>query len=672
MEGSESGEQFLHRKDSKLHTTGAVEREQNRKRRIGKPVSQKPAEKIASWLEVLERTHIGHRDDPRVIERIKDYYHREYVIKPENIPQSYWNLQGEIAINEGRKQDLIDAGVEIEELTTHDSDGNEVKKRSFIFPDEIKETAIRTVISNQQQSLDNWVDYLTSDDAPYPMWARYWVFHSVVKMGKLEKTPDGKARFANRRKNTVASFPILNQRALADTISAISARLETRLTPKGQQTKNLSTTLSDEEYQKLLSTEDFSKLYAQFLSKIPEYSTYGLEETRGRWVKYPQGSDPTPLVKSLERYPLEWCTADIDTARTQLKGGDFYVYYSIDGNGNPVIPRLAIRMEGSRIAEPPRGIAHDQNLDPYISDVLAKKLEEFGSGGKAFKKRTADMKRLTEIEKKVQIKSALNIEDLKFLYEIDSTIDGFGYHRDSRIKEIKLTRNLKEDMPIVFGCTPNQIAHRASEINPGTKVYVGPLEKGIFNRLQQAGIEHVYNSFPEGRVRMQKLEIGGKSKQQLVAEMKQRGINIYEDAQQMIDSTDFTTLPQKDSIDLVRLRVQDLGLKGTPTTDEVYAKANELGLDLCPAEVGPHLRLKNTDQPLGEWYLIGMKQIAVRHGHSHVFYLVRHEYGLWLSHYWAEPGNEWYPDDEFVFALRKENETQSPQKLGLFDRLFKS
>lgn len=85
---AESGEQFLHRRDSKLHTTKPVEHEQARRKIVSEPVSQRPADKIASWLGVIEKTHLGHKDDPRVIERIKDYYHRQHVIKPENIPQS--------------------------------------------------------------------------------------------------------------------------------------------------------------------------------------------------------------------------------------------------------------------------------------------------------------------------------------------------------------------------------------------------------------------------------------------------------------------------------------------------------------------------------------------------------------------------------------------------------
>ena len=51
------GEQFLHQKDSKLHTSKPVEHEKEREEIKGEETSQKPADKIADWLEVIEHTH---------------------------------------------------------------------------------------------------------------------------------------------------------------------------------------------------------------------------------------------------------------------------------------------------------------------------------------------------------------------------------------------------------------------------------------------------------------------------------------------------------------------------------------------------------------------------------------------------------------------------------------
>ena len=69
-------------------------------------------------------------------------------------------------------------------------------------------------------------------------------------------------------------------------------------------------------------------------------------------------------------------------------------------------------------------------------------------------------------------------------------------------------------MPIVFDCEPSQIAHSVGEVNESTKAYVGKLEPGIFQKLPET-LEHIYTSFPEGKIQKYSIEIGGKTKDQL-------------------------------------------------------------------------------------------------------------------------------------------------------------
>lgn len=609
------GEQFLHQQDSGLHTSKPVEHEKARKERKSEEASQKPAEKIADWLKLLEKTHIGHRDNPEVAERIKKYYHKEYVIKPESIPESAFLLEQRIA------RQLGHGNVEITQ--------------------EFRERKTEQIINDQKQSLDKWIDYLTAPEADvYPTWAKYWAFASMVKMGKLEKKADEQgnenARFKKRTEDTVSAFPPINPRALAMTFGVINERAKEKVKPKNYRSPatNKSKKLSDKQFQDLLTTENFSKIYSQFLIEMPEYSKEGLQETRGKWVKYDQGSDPKPLVKSLEGHPLEWCTAGIDTARTQLEGGDFYVYYSLgkdDEPENPSIPRLAIRMEGTRIAEPPRGIAPDQHLDPFIAPVLEAKLKEFGSEGAAFKKRARDMEKLTELEAKTENKKELTRAELLFLYETDGQIEGFGHHKDPRIKELREKRNPEQDMLIIFECQESQIAHNSKEITKNTKAYVGELGSGIFELANLYNIEHIYTSFPEGRIKHFETEIGGRDKEALKRELQKAGIKTSSYTNDMIASKNFTTSENPEKVKLVRLKVRDLGFKDGATTEEIYKRADELGLELCPAEVGPNLRLKYTNQPMSEWLFIAMEQISDRSGSPHVFNLGRGEGGLWLN-----------------------------------------
>lgn len=436
---------------------------------------------------------------------------------------------------------------------------------------ELREQATEVIIADQKSSLDNWVDYLASSDATYPDWLKYWTIRSVLGMGEYDKE---KKSFAKRSKGTVKPFPDINREALAYVLDAVQQKY-------GKRRIDLLNLEENERkgFEKLLQGENFAKLYAWALEKTAIAPSEELAKTTGRWVKYPKNSDHTPLVDSLRGHGTGWCTAGESTAQIQLKGGDFYVYYSLDKKSKPTIPRAAIRMEEDRIAEV-RGIADQQNLDSYIAPVVESKLKEFPDG-KIFEKKTQDMKTLTAIERKSKAGETLTKDDLVFLYEVDAPIEGFGYQRDPRIAELHSQRNPEEDMPTVFECDKNQIAHHASEIKEGTKAYVGPLVPGIFDKIQEYNIEYVFTSFPEGRIRKEIIEIGGKDAKTLIKEMRDKKINISDYAMDMLQSKDFRVLKETEGAILIRLKVGDLGFPQNkyPTTDEIYRRIEELGLE---------------------------------------------------------------------------------------------
>lgn len=454
------GPEFLKKKYD-LHNAEEVEAAAERtEARTDEAVPQDPASRIQNYLDRFKE--IAEREDPekreRGIEALKHVLHDKFVIAPDEIPKSAFLLEQRIAREQGY------GDVEITE--------------------EFREQKTGQIINNQTKSLDTWIDYLASDDAQYPDWAKYWAFRSVVEMGKLRKEEDeeGKetARYQKRTKDTIASFPALNPRALALTIGVLRSRLEEKGKPKEEReaVKNQSVKLNDEEFQKLLSTENFAKIYTQLLIEMPEYSTEGLEEVRGKWVTYKKGSDARALVQSLDGYPLEWCTADYDVAQTQLQGGDFYAYYSINEAGEPLIPRAAIRMQGGSIAEV-RGIAADQNVDPYITPVLEEKLKEFGSEGAVYEKKSADMKLLTEIEQKTKEDKELDKNDLAFLYELDAPIQGFGRRKDPRIDKIREGRSIKADLSFALAVPQEKISTNESEaLKGGIVFHYGNLDLG--------------------------------------------------------------------------------------------------------------------------------------------------------------------------------------------------
>ena len=129
-----------------------------------------------------------------------------------------------------------------------------------------------------------------------------------------------------------------------------------------------------------------------------------------------------------------------------------------------------------------------------------------------------------------------------------------------------------------------------------------------------------------------------------------KGINISSYAQDMLDKIKFPT--KKQTFGLVKVSVKELGFESSATLKEIYTKAKEQGLELCPPEVGPHLREQYKDQPANEWIWMAMEPVSGRY-HPHVFNVEHNDDGLWLFSLWTYPDLEWYPGTEFVFRLGK-------------------
>lgn len=573
-----------------------------------------PAERIEAYMDRLENIFLNPNEKKRErnLEMFRDQIYDAFIIKKDNFPESYFELQKRIARERGQA---------VEEIS-----------------DNVREQMMDVAIEDQRASLDAWIDYLTSDDAMYPAWFKYFIWKNITKLSQFDKE---RGEFKKRTDSTVAPYPDIYREPLAQ-IADIYLKIK-------EDNKNLKEPEIREAFSK-----KFSALYAELISKSLAASMEGREEIKGEWKKYQQGqsSDAEKLFESLEGKGTGWCTAGKSTAETQIENGDFYVYYTNDSNGEPTQPRLAIRMDGNNRIGEVRGILPHQGVEPIMQEALDAKLQDFGGEADAYRKKSNDMKILTMLDQKREQEEAFTKDDLVFLYEINSSIEGFGYQTDPRIAELRKGRNAEEDMLVIFKCTKEEIAHVPGQITKDTKAYVGQLEPGIFQKLPE-DLEHVYTSFPDKKIRRESVEIGGKTAEQLIAEMETAHINISDYAKSMMQNQDFIPGKTREEATLIRLTVADLGFKTSATTDQIYERAQTLGLELCPPDTGPNYRLKYKDQPLNEWVRIGMKQITDSNGSPSVFNLARRSDGLWLDDAWADPDDEWRPYHKFVFCLRK-------------------
>ena len=75
---------------------------------------------------------------------------------------------------------------------------------------------------------------------------------------------------------------------------------------------------------------------------------------------------------------------------------------------------------------------------------------------------------------------------------------------------------------------------------------------------------------------------------------------IHKDVREVLNSSEFSTSSIETDVDLVVLTPVQLGLNQGTDFDVIRKRIEVVGLKLCPAEVGPALRLAYRDQPLGE------------------------------------------------------------------------
>jgi hypothetical protein len=126
---------------------------------------------------------------------------------------------------------------------------------------------------------------------------------------------------------------------------------------------------------------------------------------------------------------------------------------------------------------------------------------------------------------------------------------------------------------------------------------------------------------------------------------------VGDQAAEVLDGPAFRIATTKAAVDLVVLSVAELGFgaQGAPLA-KVYAKAARLGLQLCPVEVAPELRLQYLDQPLGEFLNIAMAPVANRRGELVGLSVANGGAGLILIGGSAEPGFIMPAGARFVFV----------------------
>ena len=150
-----------------------------------------------------------------------------------------------------------------------------------------------------------------------------------------------------------------------------------------------------------------------------------------------------------------------------------------------------------------------------------------------------------------------------------------------------------------------------------------------------------------------KLGTGLRSADNFCKAIKSARMRIDGWADDILGKKEFGWLAFEEEVELVAASVADLGFKDGASRWDVYTRAKGLGLDHCPPEVGPQLRLQYLDQPRGEWLYIAMDPITDSADRLRLFVVGTDDDAHWLS---ADRGysNDILPgSDRFIFLRRK-------------------
>jgi hypothetical protein len=170
--------------------------------------------------------------------------------------------------------------------------------------------------------------------------------------------------------------------------------------------------------------------------------------------------------------------------------------------------------------------------------------------------------------------------------------------------------------------------------------------------------------YPNCHFVTRKVEVLGLTKLELIQKLQQHSVRINSYGEKLFSDDRFTTSDSKYSLDTVELNLEDLGFPEGATMDQIFKRANQLGLELCPIEMGAYLRLQYLDQP--EEYIgnhsqqhqapsgsvtVASKVLSDDEDFPKGFYLRKMDGVLWLRGYRADFHlHVWNPNDVFIFV----------------------
>ncbi|MBU2220020.1 hypothetical protein KJ665_02655, partial [Patescibacteria group bacterium] len=247
--------------------------------KTGEKVPQNPEARIQNYLDRLERLALdpekkqprkmfGAEPRPRALSLLREMVMNKYVR-----PNKEKMAEGAARVEERAAREM---GMEI------NYGEQELAQRGEI------------AVTDLEKSLDNWIAYLSDMNEPYPTWFRYYAFRNILDLGDYDKD---KGEFTKRSAGSTRLFPDIDRGALAYVEQMIEASKDPAMLERLQKAQRAAA-LENIPQNQLITKEkaaafaklSFAKQYTEGIRQAGEITPEMREETRGKWIRYEQGT----------------------------------------------------------------------------------------------------------------------------------------------------------------------------------------------------------------------------------------------------------------------------------------------------------------------------------------------------------------------------------------------
>ncbi len=148
-----------------------------------------------------------------------------------------------------------------------------------------------------------------------------------------------------------------------------------------------------------------------------------------------------------------------------------------------------------------------------------------------------------------------------------------------------------------------------------------------------------------------KIGTGFKDGEDIFDALSAGGYHMSASSKDALSTSAFKTSKIAHEVKIVNVSVAELGFMEGATVKDIYIKATQLGLLLCPAEVAPQMLLQSLERR-DEWVRVAMEPIVTMTGVPVVLSVGDEHNQLWLGTYNAHPESFWLSKERCIFLKR--------------------